>query len=147
MENFALNSVKKISKFSTLTNADKCCEDKQVNNTKRRAIDNKVLEAIAWGSFFILLGLVWFASTLYSIDTGAWVAVGVGLILMAINVTRLNVGIKISKFSLFIGVLAFALGAAGIIGYSLELVPTIIILIGLFIVAEALQKVTQNNRL
>jgi len=118
-----------------------------VNNTKRRAIDNKVLEAIAWGSFFILLGLVWFASTLYSIDTGAWVAVGVGLILMAINVTRLNVGIRISKFSLFIGVLAFALGAAGLIGYSLELVPTIIILIGLFIVAEGLQKVTQNNRL
>jgi hypothetical protein len=117
-----------------------------VYNTKRRAIDNKVLDAIAWGSFFILLGLVWFASSIYSIDTGAWVAVGVGIILMAINLTRLSVGIKISKFSLFIGVLAFALGGAGLIGYSLELMPTMILLLGVFIVAAGRQKATQNKR-
>ena len=53
----------------------------------------------------------------------------------------MGVGIKVSKFSLFIGLIAFALGGAGIIGYSLDLVPMIIILIGLFIIAEGLQKV------
>jgi hypothetical protein len=117
---------------------------KAVNNANRSVIDNKVLDGLAWGSFFILLGLVWFASTLYSIDTGAYVAVGVGTILIAINVTRLGVGIKVSKFSLFIGVLAFALGTGGLIGYSLPLVPLIIVLIGMFIIAEGVQKISRQ---
>jgi hypothetical protein len=116
-----------------------------LNNAKRSAIDNKVLDGIAWGCFFILLGFVWFASTLRSIDTGAYVAVGIGVILIAINLTRSGVGIRVSKFSLFIGVLAFALGAAGLIGYSLQLVPTIIVLIGLFILAEGIQRATSNR--
>ncbi len=111
-----------------------------MQNRNRSFIDNKVLDGLAWGSFFILLGLVWFISASYSIDAGAYVAVGIGLILIGINLIRLNVGIKVSKFSLFIGLIAFALGGAAIIGYSLPLVPMIIILIGLFIVAEGLQK-------
>jgi hypothetical protein len=92
------------------------------------------------------LGLVWFVSTNnYSIDAGQYVAVGVGIILIGINLIRLGVGIKVSKFSLFIGLIAFALGGAGIIGISLPLVPMVIILIGLFIVAEGLQKATRNR--
>jgi hypothetical protein len=114
-------------------------------NRNRSVINNRILNCLAWGFFFILLGLVWFASTVHAIDTGVYVAVGVGIILIAINLARLGFGIRISKFSLFIGVLAFALGAAGLIGYSLELVPTIIVLIGLFVIAEGLQKATQNS--
>lgn len=112
-----------------------------MQNTSRSAIDNKVLDGLAWGLFFILLGLVWIISASHSIDAGTYVAVGVGIILIAINLVRMGVGIKVSKFSLFIGLIAFALGGAGIIGYSLDLVPMIIILIGLFIIAEGLQKV------
>ncbi len=123
-----------------------CGRNKNVNNAKRSAIDNKVLDGLAWGCFLILLGLIWFASTLYPIDTGAYVAIGIGIILVVVNLTRLAIGIKVSKFSLFIGVLAFALGTAGLIGYSLHLVPTIIILIGLFIVAEGLQRATRNRQ-
>ncbi len=120
-------------------------EKKKVQNRNRSFIDNKVLDGLAWGSFFILLGLVWFISASYSIDAGAYVTVAIGLILIGINLIRLNVGIKVSKFSLFIGLIAFALGGAGIIGYSLPLVPMVIILIGLFIVAEGLQKATRKR--
>jgi hypothetical protein len=121
-------------------------EEQKMENTNRSFIDNKVLDGLAWGSFFILLGLVWIISTSNSIDAGALVAVGVGIILIAINLIRLRVGIKISKFSLFIGLIAFALGGAGILGYSLDLVPMIIILIGLFIVAEGLEKATRHSQ-
>ena len=116
-----------------------------MQNTNRSTIDNKVLDGLAWGSFFILLGLVWFVSTGYSIDAGAYVVVGIGIILIVINLVRLGAGIKASKFSLFIGLIAFALGGAGIIGYSLRLAPMVIVLIGLFIVAEGLQKATRNR--
>lgn len=116
-----------------------------MNNPNRGIINNKVLDGIAWGSFFILVGLVWMLSTITKIDTGAYVAFGVGLILIAINVTRISVGIRVSKFSLFIGIIALAIGAAGLIGYTLHLFATIIILIGLFVIAEGIQKATQNK--
>jgi hypothetical protein len=116
-----------------------------MQNTNSNIIDNKVLDGLAWGSFLILLGLVWFVSTSYSIDTGAYVAVGMGIILIVINLVRLGIGIKVSKFSLFIGLIAFVIGGAGIIGYSLDLVPMVIILTGLFIVAEGLQKAIRNR--
>jgi hypothetical protein len=121
-------------------------EEQKMENTNKTIIDNKVLVGLAWGSFFILLGLVWIISSFNSIDAGAYVAVGVGIILIVVNLIRLRVGIKISKFSLFIGLIAFALGGAGILGYSLDLVPMIIILIGLFIVAEGLQKATRHSQ-
>ncbi len=116
-----------------------------MQNTNRNAIGNKVLDGLAWGSFLILLGIVWFVSTSYSIDAGAYVAVGVGIILIGINLVRMVVNVKVSKFSLFIGLIAFAIGGAAVIGYSLPLVPMAIVLIGLFILAEGLQKAARSR--
>jgi hypothetical protein len=107
---------------------------------RKSGIDNKILNGVAWGAFFAVLGIGWLASIAYKIDVGAYIAVGVGVILVAINLARHNMGVSLSKFSLFIGLIALALGGAGIIGYSLPLIPTIIVLVGLFIVAEGLQK-------
>ena len=101
---------------------------------------NKALDAIAWGVFVVLLGAGWIASAYYQIDTGVYVALGVGLILIALNLSRRALGITISKFSLFIGLLALALAGSGIAGFELPFIPTVIVLVGLFIIAEAIQK-------
>jgi len=50
---------------------------------------------------------------------------------------------EVSRFSLFIGLAAFTMGGAGIMGYSLPLIPTIMVLVGLFIVASALRKMAK----
>ena len=106
---------------------------------------NKVLDAIAWGVFVVLLGVGWIASAYYKMDTGIYVALGVGAILIALNLARKTVRIAISKFSLFIGVLALALSGAGIVGFAMPFIPTVIVLVGLFIVAEAIQKSTNKK--
>jgi hypothetical protein len=103
-------------------------------------VRGKALETIAWGSFIILIGLGWWAGDYYQMDTGSYTALGVGLILIGLNLARAGTGIKISKFSLFIGIVALAIGGAGTQGYKLDLFTTIVILIGLFIVGEALGK-------
>ena len=100
----------------------------------------KFLDAIAWGVFIVSLGASWIASSYYKIDTGIYLALGTGLILIALNLARRVMGISISKFSLFIGLLALALSASGIVGYALPFIPTVIVLVGLFIIAEAIQK-------
>lgn len=106
-------------------------------------ISRKALDGMAWGAFIILIGAGWWAGEYYQMDTGPYVALGVGLILIGLNGARAGAGNRISKFSLFIGIVAFAIGGAGILGYSLPLIPTIVILIGLFIIAEAIEKLTK----
>jgi D-alanyl-lipoteichoic acid acyltransferase DltB (MBOAT superfamily) len=117
-----------------------------MENTSKNGLNNKLLNSAAWGAFFVVLGLGWIASIAYSIDVGAYLAIGIGAILVTINIARLNGGISLSKFSLFIGLIALALGGAGLIGYSLPLIPTVIVLVGLFVVAEGIQKATKPQK-
>ncbi len=105
-------------------------------------VNNRALEGIAWGAFVILLGVGWWAGD-YDAETGPYLALGVGAILIGLNGVRASTGVRVSKFSLFIGLLALAIGGAGIMGYTLPLIPTIMVLVGLFIIASALQRMTK----
>lgn len=106
--------------------------------------DKKTLDSLAWGLFIILIGVGWYIGAAYEMDTGAYIALGVGLILIGLNLARFQMRIKISKFSLFVGLVALAIGVAGILGYALDLFLTIVILIGLFIIGEALGKLLKK---
>ena len=117
-----------------------------MESMNKNGMNNKLLNGVAWGAFFVALGIGWLASIAYTIDVAPYIAVSAGIILVAINLARLNMGVSLSKFSLFIGLIALALGGAGIIGYSLPLIPTVIVLVGLFVVAEGLQKVTSPKK-
>ncbi len=110
---------------------------------EEKSTKNRVLDAVAWGTFIVQLGAGWLTSIYYQIETGVYIALGVGIILIALNFARRVTGITVSKFSLFIGLLALALSGSGMLGYALPL--TLIVLIGLFIVAEAVQRVTTKK--
>ncbi len=115
------------------------------NATKRNwsLVSNKALEGVAWGAFVMLIGVGWWVGDHYEVDSGPYIALGAGVILIVLNAARASAGIRVSKFSLFIGLIAFTIGGAGILGHSLPLIPTIMILIGLFIIASTLQKMAK----
>ncbi len=98
----------------------------------------RTLTTVAWGLFFILVGGAWLYGETYHVDMGTIIAIGVGLILVGLNLARSSIGVKMSKFSLGIGVLALLIGLARYYGMKLDILPLIIILIGLFIIAEAI---------
>ena len=100
----------------------------------------RTLTALAWGLFFILVGGAWVNGVTYHIDTGTIIAIGVGLILVGLNLARSSIGVRMSKFSLALGTLALLIGLARYYGLKVDVVPLIIILIGLFIVAEAIPR-------
>jgi hypothetical protein len=87
----------------------------------------------------------WAASSYYAVDMIPYVTLGAGIILIGLNVARTSVGMTLSKFSLFIGIVAFAFGGAALIGYRLPLFETIIVLIGLFIIAEAARALRKSK--
>jgi len=74
----------------------------------------------------------------YGVDMGWIIAIGVGLILIGLNVARTATGVGMGKFSLGIGILALVIGLAQYAGLKVDILPLIIILIGLFIIAEAI---------
>ena len=95
---------------------------------------------MAWGLFFILVGGAWIYGETYHIDMGTVIALGIGLILIGLNLARRSIGVKISRFSLGIGILALLIGLARYFGLKLDVLPLIIILIGLFVIAEAVAR-------
>jgi len=98
----------------------------------------RTLTTVAWGLFFILVGGAWLYGETYHVDMGTIIAIGVGLILVGLNLARSSIGVKMSKFSLGIGILALLIGLARYYGMKLDILPLIIILVGLFIIAEAI---------
>ena len=106
----------------------------------RLTSSGRTLTTLAWGLFFILVGGAWIYGETYHVDTGTIIAIGVGLILIGLNLARSSIGVSMSKFSLGLGILALLIGFARYFGLKLDIVPLIIILIGLFIVAEAIAR-------
>jgi hypothetical protein len=77
---------------------------------------NKRMEAVAWGLFLIMLG----GSLLVSRDVvpkGVW-TIGVGLIMLGLNLARYLTGIKMSGFTVFLGIVAVVGGILGLVGLT-----------------------------
>ncbi len=100
----------------------------------------RMLTTLAWGLFFILVGGAWIYGETFRVDVGTVIALGVGLILIGLNLARSSIGVSMSKFSLGIGILALLIGLARYFGLKLDILPLIIILIGLFIIAETIAR-------
>jgi hypothetical protein len=85
-----------------------------MNNT--HAI-NRNFDAIAWGALFIWWGIT---ELIISLPEGIG-AIGIGLILIGINVARRLSGVLISRFSTTIGILALVWGGLELVGVLLSL--------------------------
>ena len=85
-----------------------------MNNTKTI---NRNFDAITWGALFIWWGIT---ELVFPLPDGTG-AIGIGLILIGINVARRLSGLRISGFSTTIGVLALVWGGLELAGVLLSL--------------------------
>jgi hypothetical protein len=72
------------------------------------------MEAVAWGLFLIMLG----GSLLIGrevVPKGVW-TIGVGLIMLGLNLARYLTGIKMSGFTVFLGIVALIGGILELTG-------------------------------
>lgn len=100
-------------------------------------------EAIAWGLFFIWWGI----TELVELPEGTG-AVGIGLILLGLNVARSLNGIPTNGLTLTLGILALVWGGLELAGsvlslpFELPIFAIVLIVLGLIVLARELQ---QNN--
>lgn len=93
---------------------------------------NKRYETVAWGAFFILLGTT---SLIPGVPSGLG-TLGIGVILLGLNLARYLSQIPTSGFTITLGIIALVLGAADLLRallrlqVDLPLFPLLLIVIG-----------------
>jgi hypothetical protein len=101
---------------------------------------NRKLEALAWGAIFVWWGITELAQ---SLPDGVGM-VGIGLILLGLNASRLLNGIRISSFTTTLGILALILGGFELarpvfhLSFELPLFAIFLIVLGIIFLAREL---------
>ena len=89
---------------------------------------NERLETIGWALFLIMIGGIGLVPK-EQVNGGVWL-VGVGLIMLGLNVARYMNGIKTSSGTIVLGALALISGIGNLLGLDLPVLAILLILIG-----------------
>lgn len=106
-------------------------------DSDKRALDRR-LEGISWALFLIMLGGL---ALIPNVPGGVWL-IGVGLIMLGLNVARYLNGIRMRSFTSMLGALALVLGVAELIGLDWPVLPILLILIGAGIIFDVIVRGT-----
>ncbi len=103
---------------------------------------NRRYETVAWGAFFIWLGIT---NLIKGLPEGSG-AIGIGIILLGLNAARYWSNIPTSGFTIALGVIALVLGAAEMLRtlwnqqIDLPFFPLLLIAIGLIWLVRGLRR-------
>jgi len=112
--------------------ADK--DEKPVVIDEEKAALNKRLESMGWGLFLIMLG--GFALVPHEIIAkGVW-SIGVGVIMLGLNLARYMNKIKMSGFTTFLGVISLISGVLQLIGWNDFEGAILLIILGAYVIAK-----------
>jgi hypothetical protein len=96
---------------------------------------NRRLEGIGWALFLIMLGGIGLVPDAV-VPEGTWL-IGVGLIMLGLNLARYLNHIPMSSGTLFLGILALLAGVTSVVGIELPIFPIVLILLGLSALSKA----------
>jgi hypothetical protein len=99
-----------------------------------KAILNKRLETIGWGLFLVMLG--GFALVPHElVAKGLW-SIGVGVIMLGLNLTRYLYKIKMSGFTTFLGVISLLSGVTQLMGMHQLDAAMLLIVLGAYLIVK-----------
>jgi hypothetical protein len=109
---------------------------------------NQRYEAITWGAIFILLGFLMFIPG----DQNNVFVLGIGIILLGLNLARSLTQIAVNRFTVIIGAMALVLGGLSLLWpmlgngtrFDVDIFPFIILAIGLYLLIPGPKKETNG---
>ncbi len=117
-------------------------EDENMREGKRSL--NAKLTKLGWALFFISIGGIWISNNLGRINddkTWALVYVVIGLILLGLNIVRLIVSIRPSRFTAVIGSISLAAGIGKYYNIGdISIVAVALVVIGILMIFETFKK-------
>jgi hypothetical protein len=106
----------------------------QTNIDPQKAALNKNMETAAWGCFLIMLGGFMFVPE--TIVKGGWWSIGVGVIMLGLNVARYFNHIRMSGFTTFLGIISVIGGALELAGMNGIGGAVFIIVLGAYLILK-----------
>lgn len=103
-------------------------EDTGKSPLTEKDILNKRIENVGWGFFLVLIGGLWLVPDRF-IPEGTWL-IGAAFILFGINIVRHLNQIRMSNFTLILGVIALVIGISDFFRVDLPFLPILLIIIG-----------------
>jgi len=99
-----------------LPKAEAAQEETQMTIDPDKDALNKRLEAMAWGILLIMLGCFMFVPS--EIIRGGWWSISVGVLLLGLNGARYFYGLRMSGFTIFLGVASIIGGVLDVLGWT-----------------------------
>lgn len=97
---------------------------------------NSKLEGIAWAAFFILIGCVWFAESVYHVELEGMIPLGVGIIWLSLNYAKSRLDIRPSSFTVFLGLAAVGIGIVDMFFEDTNAFAVIAIILGVYLIFQ-----------
>ncbi len=107
-----------------------------IDENARKAALSRRLEGIGWGVLLIAIGTIWLLPA-KQVPEGSWL-IAVGLILLGLNAIRYAFGLRMSGFSVVVGILALLAGLGEFYGVKLPLFPVALIVVGVCLLLKRL---------
>ena len=110
-----------------------------MDNTRKFDFD---LDAIAWGAFFILWGI----TEAFKLLPDGIGAIGIGILLITLNIARSRTGLPTSTFTMSFGILALLLGGLEMVrpllhlSFELPIFAILLLALGVMVLLRALKK-------
>jgi hypothetical protein len=114
--------------------AKTAADEKEDVELSEKALLNKRLETIGWGLFLVMLG----GFTLVPqelVAKGLW-SIGVGVIMLGLNVTRYIYKIKMSGFTTFLGLISLLSGVTQLMGMHDLDAAILLIVLGAYLILK-----------
>ena len=102
----------------------------------RAELDGR-LTSISWALFLIMVGGFLLVPS-SNLPAGSWL-IGIGLVMVGLNLARKMNGIRMSTFTSVLGVVALVAGLGDLAGVDVPVFPLLIILIGASIILRNLE--------
>jgi hypothetical protein len=106
---------------------------KPVQDPEKAAL-NKRLESIAWGLFLIMLG--GFALVPGDTIPKGWWSIGVGVIMLGLNLARYLYKIRMSGFTFVLGILSLVGGIVELLGITSLNAALLLIILGAYLILK-----------
>jgi len=107
-------------------------EKKAMVVNEEKAALNKRMESVAWGLFIIMLGGFAFVPK-EMVPKGAW-SVGVGVIMLGLNLARYLNKVRMSGFTTVLGIIALVGGIVQLMGFTQLEDAILLIILGIYII-------------
>jgi hypothetical protein len=106
----------------------------QITADPEKVALNKRLETMAWGLFLIMLGGFMFVPKTWLPD-GSW-SIGVGLIMLGLNVARYTTHIRMSGFTTVLGIISIVGGVVQLLGVKNLEGAFLLIILGAYLLVK-----------